>query len=432
MLTTMGDARGASGPSIDEEVRWYFTPGHPDRDSIRDDPYPFYDRMRDADRVYEVDGIWFVAGFTEANELVRNPSWLRHLELPEDQRRISDGVFLDNFTFYDEPDHGRLRKVVAPAFTPGMIEKRRERIREIVRSLLDDLRERDEFEFINHFAGIVPAYVMGEMLGVPAGNFGDLIRWSKARDAIAILSRVFDAAGGRAPAPKSDMELAGLAELDRAAIECQEFFGQQIARRETNPGDDLISFMLADSQGESARISHHEIINMCMSLHLAGHGTTANMLTNGLLTLGRHPQAYRDLAADPSLIPGAVEEMLRYESPVRSTVHRLAPGPVQLGTHLIPEGSIVYAMLGAANRDPEAFSDPHVFDIRRQNNRHLSFAGGPRFCIGAFLARAELQEAFRILITEYPRLEFDLANPRWRDSFVFRALEELPVRWSDR
>ena len=409
-------------------MRWYFSPGDPNRSAINADPYPFYDRMRCV-RLYQVDGIWFATGYNEVNELLRNPAWHRELTVSEDKRRIFDRVFLNSFGFLDEPDHTRLRRVVAPVFTRREIELRRERIREIVRELLDGLRDRDSFEFINDFAGVVPTYVVGDMLGISPKFNADLIRWSKARDAVAILARIFESSESHGGTPQSAAEMDA---LDRAALECEEFFQAQIDHREQHPGNDLISLMLADSHDDQPRINDQEIINMCLLLHLGGHSTTANQITNGLALLSRFPQCYSDIQDDPSLIPSAVEEMLRYETPARSSVHRIAPDQLPIGGYAIPEVRIVYAMLGAANRDPAVFPDPHRFDIRRDNNRHLSFAAGTRFCIGAYLARMELQETFRILITEYPRLTFDVENLRWRDSFVFRALESLPVRWSDR
>ena len=322
-------------------------------------------------------------------EIMEPPRWRNINELVQDW-----------MLFRDPPTHTRLRSHVAYAFTPKTLEQSKLRIITIAENLAADMYNETNPEFIQQFAFPLPVIVIADMLGVPAEDQDVFKRWSHS------LARLLDV---------SFLSEEHLDEGDLAASEIRDYFRKLVQERKKNPKEDIIS-QLIHVQNKEHLLSEEELINNCILLLVAGHETTVNLIGNGM----------KLLSLQPELIPSAVEEVLRYESPVQFT-NRTAGEDILLGDTLIRRGQEVFVSIGAANRNPDVFTDPDHFDITRKKNRHLSFATGPHFCIGAPLARLEAITAFQVLLQQYPVLRFSGPSPIWRNQILFRGLEALHV-----
>lgn len=314
--------------------------------------------------------------------------------------------------FRDPPAHTRLRALVSKAFTPRVVEGLRPHIQGIVDGLLDRVRGASSMDVIADLAHPLPVTVICELLGVPAADHATIGQWSgditKSLDALGLVS---------------DREIVRRGRVARRAM--GEYFQSLLPERRRHPQGDLLSLLIAaEEQGD--KLSEGELLATCVLLFIAGHDTTANLIGNGLLALLRHPAELRRLRDDYALIASAVEEFLRYDSPVQRTA-RLAKADVALGGKTIPKGALVVAAIGAANRDPARFPDPDRFDITRRDNDHVAFGFGIHFCLGAPLARVESQIAVGTLLRSMPRLALASAAPEWRESSTLRGLKALPV-----
>lgn len=315
--------------------------------------------------------------------------------------------------FQDAPDHTRLRRLVSQAFTPRRVEALRLRVRTIAEGQLADIRAGDAFDAIRVLAFPLPARVIAELLGVPWDDLDSLKRWTDT--SVEFL--------GSARTATDPLDLAiRTGESNRAL---RAYFCELVDRRRRQPGDDLISAMLEiEAQGDV--LTEDELLSTCGLLFAAGHETTTNLIGNGLLALLRHPDQLQRLRDEPALIPAAVEELLRYDSPVQF-VYRVALANVAVGTATITADSLVTLLLGSANRDETVFSDPDRLDVARRPRNYLSFGTGPHTCLGAFLARLETEEALRVLLDRFPRLALADAAPVWCPNPIFRGLERLPL-----
>jgi len=268
-------------------------------------------------------------------------------------------------------------------------------------------------DVIEDLAYPLPVTVISEMLGVPVNDQAAIRQWS------ADLARGLDAIG-----PQGDHEVEKSSTEARHAL--ADYFRTQITERRRHPRSDLLSALIAaEEQGD--RLTERELLAMCVLLFVAGHETTVNLIGNGMLALLRHPDELRRLQADPALTPGAVEELLRYDSPVQRTA-RIPSTDVAIDGHTIRAGTMVVAAVGAANRDPAHFADPDCLDIGRRDNRHVSFGFGIHFCLGAPLARLEGQVAISTLLRRAPQLQLASEALEWRESSTLRGLKALPVR----
>ena len=320
-----------------------------------------------------------------------------------------------NLLNVDPPDHTRLRRLVQQAFTPKFIAALRPRIEQVAEELLDGIEARAqaigrrEVDLIGEFAFPLPLVVIAEMLGVPAAERERFREWS---DAVVSLAN---------PTSPSDETLAKMGEF---AAYCQDLSGRK--RRE--PTDDLISG-LVQIEDAGDQLSEQELLSMVLLLIVAGHETTVNLIGSGTLALCQHPDQLARLRADPALLPAAVEELLRYHSPVENAITRFTGDAVVLGGEPIARGEAVIAVLAAANRDPARFPDPAALDLGRADNRHLAFGKGTHMCLGAPLARLEGAVGFAALLRRFPDLR--LASPptdlAWRPNFLLRGLIRLPV-----
>jgi len=381
------------------------------------DPYPFYRRLREKEPVHQSPmGFWVLTRYEDCVAVLRDQRFGR-----EEFQQMLSSVYGDDsekpqlprsMLFRDPPDHTRLRALVSKAFTPRMIETMRDHIQEIVDRLLDRVQDTGRMDVMEDLAYPLPVTVICEMLGVPVTDHASIRGWS------ADIARSLDAIG-----LPSDQAIVERGRTSRRAL--AGYFRRLVPERRARPQQDLLSGLIAaEEQGD--KLSQDEVIAMCLLLFIAGHETTVNLIGNGTLALLRHPDQMRKLQADPALIGNAVEELLRYDSPVQRTA-RITSVDAEVGGQPMPKGTMVITALGAANRDPAQFPDPDVLDVTRKDPRHISFGFGIHFCLGAPLARVEGQLALGTLLRRMPKLALAESNPEWRESSVLRGLKRLNV-----
>ena len=381
-------------------------------------PYPLYHRLRSEDPVHWDPFLhtWVATRYTDvitvfqrfsANRTPR-PEQLKALGL--DALVPLAQVMVRQMLFLDPPAHGRVRGLASKAFTPRRVEILRSHIRDITNRLLDAVQDKGRMDVLADLAVPLPAIVTAEMLGVPSSDWRQLTRWSS--DFAQVLGN-FQHNPDRA------------ARVIRSLEEMIAYFRAAIQEQRRHPRDGLINaYLTAEIDGD--RFSEEEVIANTIVTMVGGQETTTNLIGNGILTLLRHPDQLEKLQADPSLIPSAVEELLRYESPSQHTA-RLAPEDIMLGGKLIRKRQAVIAVMGAANRDPERFPDPDRLDICRQDNRHVAFAWASHFCFGAPLARIEGQLAFELVLRRMPQLSLVPGPLIWRENLGLRGLTALYV-----
>ena len=392
---------------------------------FRAEPYRIFAQMREHDPVFSQPGIdnetmiWFVtrhddvaAMLLDDERFVRDP----RLALTEEElaaRNLPPGfeVIDNNMLNRDGDDHRRLRRLVTKAFTPRVVEQLRPRIQAIADELLDAVESRHEMDLSAEYAFPLPITVIAELLGVPNEDQDRFREWS---DAIIT------------PALSPEAAERFFTLMGEFVAYLTEFF----AERRAQPRDDLVSALLA-ARDEDDALTEEELFGTVVILIVAGHETTVGLIGNAVLNLLTHPEQLELVRADPSLIPGAVEEVLRYEGPVERTLNRWAATDVDLGGQTIRRGELVIGILGAADRDPERFPEPDRLDISREDKRHLAFGRGSHFCLGAPLARLEAEIALETLFRRLPalRLAVEPAELEWRATPGFRRLQKLPVAW---
>jgi cytochrome P450 len=314
--------------------------------------------------------------------------------------------------FRDPPDHTRLRSLVNRAFTPRVIEGMRGQIQAVVDRLLDRVERRGHMDVIADLAYPLPVTVICDMLGVPVGDHEQMRDWSSD------IIRSLDAIG-----IPSDDSVVERGRVGRRGI--AEYFRALLPERRRHPRADLLSSLIAVEEQDD-RLTEGELLATCVLLFIAGHETTVNLIGNGTLALLRHPDQLARLRREPGLVPNAVEELLRYDSPVQRTA-RIAIEDVEVAGQPIAKGTMVVTALGAANRDPAQFPDPDRLDVARKEPRHISFGYGIHFCLGAPLARVEGQLALGTLLRRAPGLALAEPSPEWRESSVLRGLKRLRV-----
>ena len=388
--------------------------------ATRANPYPVYDLLRSGAPVYRSPlGPLFVTSYAECARLLREPRLTRRFENSWEERAVfQNSVGRPWFEeqsrwmlWLDPPDHTRLRGLVSKAFTPRYVAKLHDQVAAIVARLIDDLRGAGEVDFISQFAFELPLMIICDMLGVPTDDRGNFREWTIA------LAQTLE------PLPPDDVQDAA----DVASIKIAEFFRDLIEQRRSEPGDDLL-YALIVAEEEGHRLSEDEIISTAALLLGAGFETTTNLLGNGMLALLRHPDQWQALIDDPAgLAPAAVEELLRYDSPVQMATPRVANERMGAAGTTIEPGDTVVTIVAGGNRDPQRFDNPNVVDLRRPDPDPLSFGGGPHFCLGASLARLEGAIALEALATTLPHMTLADDDPQWRRALNLRGLESLRV-----
>lgn len=385
-------------------------------------PYPIYHQLRATDPVMwdERGSCWVVTRHADVVAGLRDSRFstaafmLDESMFPEElQATLGQAAraLTHQMLFLDPPDHTRLRGLAARAFTPRVVEAMRGRIEHIVNELLDAALVKGKMDVIAEFAYPLPAIVIAEILGVPPEDRDKFTEWTGSFGTLL---------------GATDLTPELLMQSLQGVYEFIEYFRQIIQQHRAQPKDDLMQAMIAaEEQGD--RLTEEELLANCVLLLAAGHGTTTHLLGNGLLALMRNPDQLQILQHDHSIMSNAVNELLRYDSPVQLTSRR-ATADLELGGKQVSAGQEVFFSLGAANRDPEQFTNPDQLDLRRQKNPLLAFGHGIHFCLGAPLARLEGEIAFSTFIRRIP--SFHLDEPvtlQWSQSLVFRGLGSLPI-----
>jgi cytochrome P450 len=384
------------------------------------DPYSVHARLQAQRPVTPVilpggPGAWLITGYAEARAALADPRLSKHMPgwHPE-----PDSIFaaLDlHMLNSDPPDHERLRKLVNKAFTARRVERLRPRITAITAGLLEDMPAHSgrgqgvqgEVDLLASFAFPLPITVICELLGIPVGDRDDFRTWSATIVSNAAAPEVFQA----------------------HATEMARYFTALLAAKRREPADDLLSALVA-ARDEEDSLSENELVSMTFLLLVAGHETTVNLIASGVLALLLNPAEMARLRAEPELINGAVEELLRFVSPVNHTTFRCAAEPVEIGGVRISRGDPVLIALSGANRDPVRFGDPGRLDLGRDSAGHLAFGHGIHYCLGAPLARLEAEIAIPALLSRFGSISLAVpaASLRWRPSTLIHGLESLPVR----
>jgi len=393
------------------------------------DPYPFYARLRAEAPVYRtrlsfVASAWLVTRYDDVVFVLKEGPFSNDILGQKMSSRLG---LLDRFTYgdliprslhalgrhlllADPPDHSRLRTLVSKAFTPRAIERLAGRIQAVCDELLDKAALAGRLELVQGFALRLPQTIIADILGIPASDRRRFDAWTK---------RVLEGVG---------LSVVGLALGMPALWQSERYFRGLIARRRADPQDDMLTALLrAEEAGD--KLSEDEVIGMIGLLLLAGFETTMGLIASGTLALLQHPEQRSRFALEPSLAEPAIEELLRYTSPLEFGAFRAAREDVAIGSVTIPKGDLVLAVLGSANRDESRFPNPDDLDLAREPNRHLAFGAGAHFCLGAPLARLEGRIALTTLFRRFPNLR--LAEPaeavRWRRGLAFRGPARLPL-----
>jgi cytochrome P450 len=398
---------------------------------FREKTHETYATMREQDPVFKQPGldgttpIWFVTRHEDAmavllddERFVLDPA----LALtPEEFEARAETLQLQadprvntHLLTKDGDDHRRLRRLVSKAFTPRMVEGLRPRVQEIADGLIDTVEPRGEMDLVDDFAFPLPIVVICELLGIPSEDRNRFREWSNL-----FLTPAMTEEEQQAFAVATEQFLAYLHEL--------------FERRRAEAGDDLVSALVqAEEAGDT--LSEDELFSMVVLLIVAGHETTVSLISNSVLALLTHPEELERLRADPAALPEAVEELLRFDSPVERSITRWATTDVEVGSQTIRRGDLVIAVIGSANRDPDRFPHAEKLDLGRGDTKHLGFGRGPHFCLGAPLARLEAEIALRTLFDRLPSLQLaiEVKDLYWRPIPLFRSLASLPVAWDAR
>jgi pimeloyl-[acyl-carrier protein] synthase len=387
---------------------------------VHQNPYPLYHRLRAEDPVHRSPlGMWVLTRHADVLAVLRDPRMSRdprrsqRIELlrtsAEVDELLSSEEAAPSMLFVDPPDHTRLRALVNKAFTPAAVERLRPRVEAIVAGLLDRVAGAGAMDVVADLAYPLPVTVICELFGVPEADRDRFRAWSRE------LVRLLD------PLVAAD----ALQQALQARLGLRGYLRRLIAERRARPTGDLLTALIA-AEDQGQQLSEAELVSMCALLLVAGHETTVNLIANGTLALLRHPDARASLQADPALAGSAVEELLRYDSPVQFT-SRHALVDLDIDGRRVRAGETVVAVLGAANRDPAQFPDPDRLDLARKPNHHVAFGGGIHFCLGAPLARMEARIAIPALLARLPGLEPGPPPPVRRDTVTLRGLASLPV-----
>ena len=385
----------------------------------RADPYPRYRQLRDVAPVHRSDlgAVWFLTRWADCNAVLRDPR-LGKGDLNDDRRALfnpglpprQQTVMGNSMLFVNPPDHTRLRGLVSRGFTPRRMQDLEAHVGHMADVIVDRMAVEGDVDVMDALAFRLPVQVIGELVGVPPSD----------RDQFRTLVRA------SAAALEPGVTAEQVEDAEHAMAIMDDYFRSLIERRRADLEHDLVSALIAARDGED-RLSEDEMVATLILLFAAGFETTTNLIGNGLLCLLRNPDQFARLRAEPGLVGSAVEEMLRFESPVQVDA-RTAFEPVEIDGHRVGAGETVVTFLGAANRDPAEFVDPERFDVARDPNHPLSFAAGIHYCLGANLARLEGRIVFDRLVRRTADIEWLDDAPDWRGTLILRGVNHLHVR----
>jgi cytochrome P450 len=388
-------------------------------------PFPFYTQLRNEAPVCRVSlsrnrYAWLVTRYEDVTMALKDERLVKNKLNALTPEQLAKQPWTPRFfkpltrnmLYLDVPDHTRLRALVHKAFTPRLIEQMRMRVQTISEELLDTAQKQGHIDLILDYALPIPTVVIADMLGVPAADQHKFHRWSNA-----LVS--------------SNQTGVGTLKMIPHVLAFLSYIRKLIKAKRAEPQDDLTSALVqVEDAGE--QLSEDELVAMIFLLLVAGHETTVNLIGNGMLALLQHPDQMQALRQEPSLIRSAVEELLRFDSPVAMATDRYAREDVTMAGVTIPRGELVYAVLASANRDERQFLNPDSLDLKREPNKHVAFGNGIHYCLGAPLARMEGQIAINALLCRLPNLR--LAVPpeklRWRRGVLLHSLENLPVAFA--
>jgi cytochrome P450 len=394
--------------------------GHP---GFVKNPYPLYRwlRQRDPVRKDPLAPAWVLTRYDDVLEMLRDPRFRKDPFAPERLPRIvrkqldvgSEDTRVEieavSMLFLDPPSHTRVRGIFARAFTPASLAELRPRIELIARKRIDCAASSGKMDVVADLAYSLPVIVIAEMLGFPAEDYPQIKIWSDQLAAALSLN------------PSADQQVRA----NEAWTQIRGYFDQVVYRSKAKPANTLLN-RLIQAENEPDGLNREEIFSNCVLLLSAGHETTTNLIGNGILALLRNIDQWELLVREPDLVESAVEEILRYDSPVQWT-SRLTGEAIEMNGRLIPPGEIILGSLGAANRDPAHFTHPDRLDIRRTDNKHLAFGSGIHFCLGAALARMEMQIVLRELSGRFPKMKLATKRLQWLKGLTFRGVKNLPV-----
>ncbi|MEQ9484270.1 cytochrome P450 [Coleofasciculus sp. F4-SAH-05] len=393
-----------------------FNPFQPE---FHQNPYPTYEYLRREDPIHRSFlNAWVITRYEDVEAILKDTRFCVD-DLPE--RLIQKSHYLKqgnldplaqtihNWLFFLEPpDHTRLRGLVSKDFSPVTVEGMRPEIETMANDLLAKVKATGEMDVIKDLASPLPAMTVTRILGLPPEDYPKLVRWSYE------LFFVFD----------QPMSLQGYQQQNQMAIEARDYLTERIRHLEKYPNDGLISRLIA-AREEGTRLTQEEILGFCIMLLIVGQETTKSLVGNATVALLKHPEKLAELKENPDRIKNAVEELLRYDSPVQ-VIARLAIEDVEMREKTIQAGDKVILCIGAANRDPKQFTNPDHLDFKRRNYS-LPFGGGIHFCLGAFLARVQGQIGINAMVQRLPNLQLNTESLDWRESITLRGLKSLPV-----
>jgi pimeloyl-[acyl-carrier protein] synthase len=390
---------------------------------FRANPYPIYHRFRSESPIHRISNFtgneWLLTSYAYVKAVLNDLRFCAD-DLPDRLKQKSfylkqEGEFetlrqtISSWLFFlNPPHHSTLRGVVGKAFSPGVVENMRPQVQKIVDELIDSVQEDGVMDIIHDLACPLPATVTAMMLGMPIEERDKLAQW--AHD----LFRVFD----------QPLSLEVYKHLNQVSLEFKEFISELIKEREKSPKEDLLSHLIA-AKKQGGKLNDEELMGFCAMLFSVGQETTENFIGNSMLALLRHPDQLQRLKQEPTIINSAVEELLRYDSPVQ-LVARVATEDVEIGGKTIKAGDRVHLSLGAANRDPAEFAEPDCIQLNRKHNS-IPFGSGIHYCLGGALARLQGQVAIGTLIRRFPELKLNTDKLEWRSNIVLRGLKTLPV-----
>ena len=388
------------------------------------DPYSTYELLRTDAPVYWSDAFnaWIVSRYSDVVDVLRDwrtfsnsgrISSLLASFSDTDRARFSaiEEHFATGMVHADPPDHTRLRRIVGHAFTNRTVQQLRPRIEQMVDDLLSAVSTSGRIDLIADLAYPLPATVIGELFGAPVQDADLFKKWSSGIGS-------FQGAG------QADPEV--MADATAAIVEMRDYFRALAAAKAAAPGDDLLSALVAP---DAEPMTENELLSFCVTMLTAGHETTTSLIGSGMLALLSHPQAFAELQRRPETLETAVEELLRFDSPLQRSWRRVSTD-TRFGGETMTEGELVVVFLGSANRDPDEFADADGLVIDREPNRHIGLGNGVHFCLGAPLARLEAQVAFRSLLHRFPDLALAATEINWNISGVFRCVRELPLTFT--